>query len=298
MISIIICTRRTDGNVELRTNIQATVGIEHEVIIIDNSKNTESIFSAYNKGVHLSKYPYLLFMHDDVSYKTTGWGSRLVAHFKDPKVGAVGVAGTHYMSYTAGGWWSSGIGHLYLLQSEKADAPPEQLNYLPPDMSAGNDVVVLDGVWFSIRKELFNQISFDQQTFNGFHFYDVDITLQVFQRGYKLLCIKDILIHHLSMGVLNKTWVENAYLFHQKWKHVLPISLVDYSVSDRSSMEYRVLNELLSTEKENKTAKPSALYYKAFKNLLSYKAGLRYFKTPVWAMQFYFKFLSSKLRGR
>ncbi|MFL5742652.1 MAG: glycosyltransferase [Flavisolibacter sp.] len=294
MISIIICARRQDIAPELRDNIAETIGMDYEIIVIDNSQNHYTIFSAYNKGVSLSKYPLLLFMHDDIHYHTHDWGKKLIAHFKDEKVGGVGIAGTPYLSYTPGGWWSSGVGHLYLLQSGRHTDVPQLQNYFPEDSTA-EEVVVLDGVWFCIRRELFNGIRFDENTFGGFHFYDVDITLQLHQAGYKLLCVRDILIHHLSMGVLDEKWVQNAFLFHEKWKEHLPVAVTRYNLGQQCEMEYRALNELMSNQIKTGRYKESKVYFSGLKKLIAFKKGFLYFKTPVWISRLLFQYLKSAL---
>jgi len=51
MISIIICSRTASISDELTQNINQTIGIPYELVIIDNSDNLYSIFSAYNEGV-------------------------------------------------------------------------------------------------------------------------------------------------------------------------------------------------------------------------------------------------------
>jgi hypothetical protein len=292
MISIIICARKQDVSPELRANIRDTVAVPYEIIVIDNSRNDYTIFTAYNKGVALSRFPFLLFMHDDILYHTQDWGKHLIEHFKDASVGAVGVAGTPYLSFTPGGWWSSGAGHLYLLQSSKHNPQPSLQHYFP-EGSTAEEVVVLDGVWFCIRRDLFNTIRFDDSTFTGFHFYDVDTTLQVHEAGFRLLCIKDILIHHLSEGVLDENWVKNAYIFHEKWKKKLPVAVASYNFKQQCEMEYRALNELMSNRLNTGRYKKKEVYLSGLKQLFGYKKGLLYFKTPVWFSRLFFQFLKN-----
>lgn len=291
MISIIICARKPQIAPELDENIRSTIGVDHEVIWIDNSENRYSIFTAYNEGVSRSRYPFLVFMHDDVLYHTHNWGELLIRHFEDEGVGAIGVAGTPYMSYTPGGWWSTGVGYLHLLQSERKGDEPFLQNFFPSGINTV-EAVALDGVWFCIRKKLFETIRFDSEHFNSFHFYDVDTTLQVFRAGYKLLCVKDILIHHLSMGQLDSKWLDNAMIFHQKWKEQLPISVRAYSLGEQSHIEYRVLNELMSKQAEN-GERPSRIYGSGLGRLLRSPRSLRYFKTPVWGLKLLGKYLIS-----
>lgn len=51
MLSLIICSRTPRISEELERNIAETIGCEYELVVIDNSKNKYSIFSAYNQGV-------------------------------------------------------------------------------------------------------------------------------------------------------------------------------------------------------------------------------------------------------
>ncbi len=298
MISIIICARKSDIAETLRQNIESTIGLVHEIIVINNSENKYNIFSAYNEGVRLSKFPFLLFMHDDVLMHTDHWGDKLLQHFNDEKVGAVGIAGTPYLSYAPGGWWSNGMGHLYLLQSNKPGQAPEFQNIFPKNSSEEN-VVVLDGVWFCIRKSLFDVIRFDDKTFNGFHFYDADISVQISRAGYRLLCINDILLHHLSMGVLDKKWVDNAYIFHKKWKSQLPLATVDYGLAWQCKIEQRSVKEFIDTQLQNvPELTKSSVYSSALKHLLSFKKGFHYYKTPVWILRLLYKYLTSRVAGK
>ena len=91
MISIIICSRFQSISKELKDNIENTVGVVHEIICIDNSKSQYDIFSAYNEGVKRSQYPLLCFMHEDILHYTSDWGKLLINHFRDLKVGLIGI---------------------------------------------------------------------------------------------------------------------------------------------------------------------------------------------------------------
>ena len=51
-------------------NISETVGCDHEIIVIDNSEKRFSIFSAYNEAIRRARGDILVFMHDDILYKT------------------------------------------------------------------------------------------------------------------------------------------------------------------------------------------------------------------------------------
>ena len=74
MISLIICSTHSDISAELKQNIDTTIGYDHEYVVIDNSDNRHSIFSAYNEGIRRSKGDILVFMHQDIGYQTINWG--------------------------------------------------------------------------------------------------------------------------------------------------------------------------------------------------------------------------------
>lgn len=300
MISIIICARAENIAENLRNNIKESIGNTlYEIIVIDNSANHYSIFSAYNRGVSLSNYPFLLFMHDDIHYHTDNWGAILLDHFKEDHIGAIGIAGTPYLPWMPGGWWSTGIGYLYLLQSEKGSPEPVLKNYAP-DFPV-REAVALDGVWFCIRKSLFTTVRFDEDTYDGFHFYDLDITVQVYKAGFKLLCINDILIHHLSSGVLDEKWIRYLLIFQDKWKDALPVSCVRTSPKQASLIEYRVLNTFIGDQLrvlDKSGQKESHAYLFALKKLLRFRRSYLYIKTPYWVAKLIFKYLRSRVAGR
>lgn len=299
MISIIICSRQKEIPETLRVNIQETIGlgIDYEIIIIDNSQNQYSIFEAYNKGVSLSNFPFLLFMHDDINYRTKDWGVKLVDHFKDPEVGCVGVAGTPYLAYTPGAWWGSGAAHLNLLQLIKNGEEPVLLNWFP-ESSIKQEAVVLDGIWICIRKELFRFIQFDEKTFNGFHFYDLDITLQAYQAGYKILCVNDILLYHLSTGSFDQKWVENALLFHNKWKHLLPLSVHKHSLQQQCRIEQIALKTWLGYYLNAGCHSRRKIYLNALGILVRLKKNYFYLRTPLLLSIIFAKYLKNLLLRR
>lgn len=238
MISIVICGRDKEISPNLFNNINTTIGVPYELIYIDNSENTLNLFSAYNKGVIASNYELICFMHDDIIYKTTHWGSLVIDKFSSSEVGAIGVAGTPYVSYFPGPWWASSLVAQNIIQENKQTT----LNYTS---TLHNQyiapVILLDGVWLCIRKSIFKQIHFDEFNFNGFHMYDMDISMQIFDKGYKLFCIYDILLEHKSIGKLNKNWVNNRIQFYKKWRKKLPLSIVPLSWIDTINMEFKNL---------------------------------------------------------
>ena len=125
MVSIIVCSRQGDISENLRDNISQTIGCEYELVIIDNSKGTYSIFSAYNEGVKRAKGEILCFCHEDILFHSENWGTLVKGVFSDDTIGLVGVIGTHFLPSSPMYWWSSPFISQYSINNDKGDA---QLN--------------------------------------------------------------------------------------------------------------------------------------------------------------------------
>lgn len=226
MISIIICSRTPDISQSLKENISETIGVEYELIAIDNSPNEYSIFSAYNEGVRRSKGNILCFMHDDVLYHTNSWGEKVISHFQNTQIGLIGTFGTHFLPQTPIGWYQSkvvsGGGLIQVIDNGETKLVNQvDTTYLKNNLSI--EAVAVDGLWFCIPRSMFSIVSFDEKTFKGFHCYDLDICLQIRKAGYQVQIISDILLDHsTSTGKFPVEWVKNTLLFFDKWRDKLP----------------------------------------------------------------------------
>lgn len=282
MISIIICNRKKVLDPKLENNIKSTIGIEYEIINIDNSDNRYNIFQAYNKGIQKSKYPYICFMHDDILYHTVNWGKNIIDYFNDPAVGMIGVAGPTYISQLPGIWW--GIENEKCrtdsirqcnLDTDRFDLTRQHYTLYNPYNEKATEVVALDGLFFCIKKEIFGDVSFDE-SYNGFHFYDIDISLQIKSKGYKLLCVYDVLIEHISVSNLSLEWVKASRVFFNKWKKLLPITTCVYTEKQVKQIEENNLQTMLNLLSGNHV---SLIKYYTLKELLHL---LFHFKQFVW----------------
>ena len=267
MISIVICSRTPVITEALQNNIEASIGCAHEIIVIDNSQNEYSIFSAYNKGVELSQYAIICFMHDDIVFHTQNWGNKVVEKFTAEKLGAIGVAGSPYYPLIAGPWWSGGLVTKNIIQP--GNTKPDYLAYQEP-VKDQLPVLVLDGVWICIRKSLFNTIRFDEKRLKGFHLYDVDISFQVHTQGYELASVYDIVIQHASNGVMNQNWMENCLAVQKKWANQLPLCIIPISYAQEIKYDYRALQEFMEVQGKNGISKMQSLQF-AMQQMLIYR---------------------------
>ena len=229
MISIVICSRKPDISAELRQNIAETIGCEYELFVIDNSSNQYSIFQAYNEGVKRSTGEVLCFMHDDVLFRSSNWGDTIKTHFQEKEsVGVIGFAGAHFLPDMPMYWDESPLISEYNLTTRKGQT--EQCFSLEHfGGKALAEVAVADGMCLFVRKSLFDRIAFDEATYQGFHLYDMDISMQVRKAGYKVCVCNDVLVEHFYEFNPNKAGYDlfelNLQKFYDKWSSQLPLAV-------------------------------------------------------------------------
>jgi hypothetical protein len=240
MITIILCSRTSNLSATLKKNIQETIGLEYELIIIDNSHKTYSIFSAYNQGISQSKYNTVCFVHEDVLFHTPHWGNIVLEHLKDPSVGFIGVAGGSLAPRIPAPWsFDQQVKFLRQFNKKNGYSAIQQCGSF--NNLHFQTVVTLDGVFLACRKELFNSIQFDENTFDGFHCYDQDICLQARSIGLENRVINNLLLEHFSTGSQKREWIECQLKAWRKWKNDLPISIEKIKENDLQKKETHYL---------------------------------------------------------
>src|SRR5258705_11866176 len=98
MITVIVCSVNKDLLEKLRNNIAATIGVEHEMLVTDNSIEQRSIAAVYNQAGAKAGFPFLCFVHEDVIIHTNGWGQKILNLFGQKDIGLVGISGAGYKS--------------------------------------------------------------------------------------------------------------------------------------------------------------------------------------------------------
>ena len=247
MISIIVCSRNKILPKSFIENINSTIGVNYEIITIDNSENKYSIFSAYNQGFSLSKNPYLCFLHEDVKFHSMDWGEKLIAHLNIANVGIVGLAGGDVMTRVPASW-SAYSPSVNILQSDKSGRKATEVIKSPLGFSQSRkSAVLLDGVFLGMKRELMEILKFDE-SIGGFHGYDFDISLQAYDLGRENFVIYDILLEHFSRGVPDMNYYRNLIVVFKKWEQKLPIlgkSVLHFQSADVKKMEEKMFHILI-----------------------------------------------------
>ena len=230
MISVIICSREPSLAADICRNIGESIGVEHEILVTDNSVAKKGICSAYNAAVKKARFPILCFVHEDVYFKSQGWGTKLAAHFTESDTGIIGLAGGDAMSEIPSTWSNClETVHINILQGNSVTGqPPTPLHFTnePPHSLLKKRVIGVDGVFMAIQKIRFAHNSFDETLLTGFHGYDIDLSLQLAMK-YKNYVVFDIDIEHFSTGSLNKEWLKSTVLIAKKWETQLPVFVVE-----------------------------------------------------------------------
>lgn len=222
-ISIIICSRTKLLAPVFLENIEKTVGVEYELIVIDNSENKHSIFEAYNLGIKKSKGEFLCFMHDDVLLHTNNWGGILQNIFNENKrIGLIGIAGAKVKTKMISPWWNCHYNQqvINIIQHDKNNVKKKTMDGF--DENSESEVVVIDGVFMALRKSI--HIKFNEAMV-GYHNYDLNISFECKKRGYQIMVTNQILLEHYSSGNINKDWIRSVYKIHKIYKSFLPLQV-------------------------------------------------------------------------
>lgn len=225
MTSIIICSKYSCINEQLKCNIEQTIGCDFEIILIDNSQNRYNIFSAYNEGVSKARGEILCFMHEDILFHTNNWGRRVENYLQDETIGMLGVAGMKVIPEQSDARMGRGfIAYQQIKHTTLEDEPRSiLLNQRHKSTALLQEVAAVDGLWFCIPRRLFDAIRFDEDTYNDFHLYDIDTSLQILQQDKKVMVCDDIIMEHASIGTFNKAFSNNLRILQHKWKDILPL---------------------------------------------------------------------------
>ena len=228
MISVIVCSRKPPSWQEHIRNVAITIGCRHEYVRVDNTANALGICAAYNQGLTRAGGDVVVFVHEDVFFIEPGWGVRVQELFsRNPALGLAGVAGTQYLCADTPSWVAAGRPFIHGMVIHDMDGGNRSVLTVYSWERGEVETVAVDGLFMAIRASLFPSIGFDQTTFDGFHFYDLDICMQVRAQGYRVMVTDAVLLRHLSGGSYDHVWMEYARRFVGKYRQALPATCVD-----------------------------------------------------------------------
>lgn len=254
MITIGFSTR--EDNPKYIEYLQKT-SMYKEVQIIQKINNGEkSLSQVYNEIIDESKYDIVVLVHDDLEFETKNWGDKIIKHFKRNKdYGILGLAGTKYLS-NSGKWWELPT-TMYGIVNHSDGTKKWTSTYSKDGGTRIDDVVIVDGLFIALDKTRIKH-KFDE-SFDGFHFYDLSFCLPNYLDNVDVGVIYDVRVTHLSIGETNEKWEENRIKFAEKYSEDLPIDINDQELCE-TFIFIHDQDLILTFEEKNK-----------FKNLYSYK---------------------------
>jgi len=223
MIQYVIPTK--DNANKLVTSI-STMSTNTKIHI--ESEN-ESIFKKYNNALdkmEINDDDVIVFLHDDIEIRDEHIEKKLELYFKyRPNVGIAGVIGTNLFD-RSGGWWLSNRmiysrGRIIQGFDNGTEHPMIEVGGMDD-----SDIVSVDGCILFIKGSVAKYFRFDNNTYDGYHFYDVDTCFSLMEQGWHVGII-DILVKHDSEGPLSESWISDRDKFIKKWEdkgYIFPIT--------------------------------------------------------------------------
>ena len=211
-ISIIVCSINPAKLHRLRSNLERLLeGEDWELIPIDDAR---SLCEGYNRGVCRAQGESLVLCHDDIEIFSSDFAATLRKHLA--VFDLIGVAGSTLAS--GPGWRWSGAPHNFAsVAHPRTDGDGMVFSACGTRGPVIEGAQLLDGLFLAARRSLFERISFDEITFDGFHLYDLDFSYRTWLSGARTAICRDIAIHHQSRGEFKAEYKRYAERFRRKF---------------------------------------------------------------------------------
>lgn len=215
LISVIVCSVEPARLARLSADLQRELA--HESWELVHVADARSLNDGYARGLQRARGELVVLCHDDIGILTRRFAARLRAYLA--RFDLVGVAGSDRLAGPK--WFWAGPPHCHSWVGQ-----PHATGWLCGLAGAYGPVVegaqALDGVFLAARRAALEQLGFDGDTFDGFHFYDLDLSWRAHQAGLRCGIALDLLIWHASGGNFAASWQDYAQRFLQKFPELQP----------------------------------------------------------------------------
>ena len=211
MISVIVCSA-DDARFSKTTAHYATLlaSVRHEMVRIADAPG---MAEGYNRGIATSRGDILIFTHDDIRFLAPDFSRRLLDHLDYCDM--LGVAGTTLL--VSARWTDAGPPYLYGQVAIFNPAGMIDVEIWGNATRRVDRIQALDGAFLCCRRNVAADLPFDQQTFTGFHLYDLDFSFRAFIGGYRLAVCNDLeALHHSKGNYTSPEWNADTERFIQK----------------------------------------------------------------------------------
>jgi hypothetical protein len=240
MFSIIICSTNAPRFEAVCGEWRRVLEQAREPYELVGVHDARSLCEGYRRGLAASRGDITVFSHDDIELWSDDFAVRLKRHLAT--YDGVGIAGTSKLVGVS--WLDAGPPHMagHVAHREGAEAACTLMIYGGVRRAMGK-MQALDGVLLAFRRAVIERVGWDAETFDGFHFYDLDTTYRAFRAGYNLAVALDLPVCHYSGGSYDNHWERYAKAFLQKHgatlEQMLPRRVVPMGVKMQSKEEIR-----------------------------------------------------------
>ena len=170
-----------------------------------------------NQGAKSAQGDILVFLNND-TVVTGNWLWGLVKRLRDAQVGMVGPVTNS----------SGNQSKIPVTYTDLSGMESFAQEYTRARRGQGFEIPMLAFFCLALRREVFQQVGpLDEQFGQGF-FEDDDYAVRVKQHGYRLICVRDVFVHHRGSASFYKIdderfqrlYRENRVLFEQKWNTI------------------------------------------------------------------------------
>jgi GT2 family glycosyltransferase/glycosyltransferase involved in cell wall biosynthesis len=183
--------------------------------VITNAANL-GFSAAANQGIAAAGGEYLVLLNSD-TVVTTGWLAGLLRHLEDPQVGLVGPVTNEVAN-------EARVDDPYI---EDLDAMRQfAWSYVQAYRGQRFEIPVPAMFCLAMRREIIDKVGLLDEGFEIGMFEDDDYALRVREAGFRVVCARDVFVHHhgrasfkvLGEGEYLRVFQKNKAYFEAKWQ--------------------------------------------------------------------------------
>lgn len=187
----------------------------NRITLISNDTNC-GFAAGTNQGIAAATGDYLVLLNSD-TVVTKGWLHALARYLQDPRIGIVGPV-TNAIANEA---------RIDVPYGDDLDAMQQfAWSYVEAHRNQSFDIPVLAMFCLAMRREIIEKAGLLDEAFKIGMFEDDDYALRVRQAGFRIVCARDVFVHHhgrASFKVLGeeeymRVFEQNKAYFEAKWR--------------------------------------------------------------------------------
>jgi GT2 family glycosyltransferase len=186
------------------------------VKLVFNERNHGFAY-ANNQGIRLADGEYIILLNND-TIVTPGWIHRLLRHLRDKRIGMVGPVtnSSGNRAQISVSYDAKTLRHFNEFAENYLREHPE------PEFF---EIRMLGMYCVAIRRDVLEEVGVLDERFGMGTFEDDDFANRVRLKGYRVVCARDVFIHHFGSASFNrldraefqKIYDDNKRKFEEKW---------------------------------------------------------------------------------